>query len=127
MKEDRTMNGLRTCLLAGCLALAVGSCGGDDAHGGGDTLTAPAELRAVPVAGPAMHVTWKDIASEHHFSVERKEGSGQYVEVTTTLLNVTQYHDVDVTPGKSYTYRVAGAHSDLTKGPFSAEVTATIP
>jgi hypothetical protein len=120
------MNGLRTFLLVSCLAAAVGSCGGDDEHGGGG-LTAPAELKAAPVAGPAMHVTWKDIASEHHYSVERKEGSGQFVEVTTTLLNVTQYHDVDVQSGKSYTYRVAGAHSDLMKGPLSAEVTATIP
>jgi hypothetical protein len=121
------MNGLRTCLLASCLALAVGSCGGDDSHGAGDTLTAPGELKAVPVAGPAMHVTWKDIASEHHYSVERKEGSGQFTEVSTTLLNVTQYHDANVESGKTYTYRVAGAHSDLMKGPFSTEVTAAIP
>jgi hypothetical protein len=121
------MNGLRTCLLASCLALAVGSCGGDDDHGGGGALTAPPELMAVPVAGPAMHVTWKDIADEHHYSVERKEGSGAFTEVSTTLLNVTQYHDASVESGKTYTYRVAGAHSDLTKGPFSAEVTATIP
>jgi hypothetical protein len=122
---------LRALLMAGCLGLSVMACGGgDDDHGGDGALTAPAEPKAMLVAGPAVHLTWKDIATEHHYTVERKVGTGNFVEFDTTLINTTQYHDANKgepwVPGL-YTYRIAGSGADGTKGPYSAEVSATVP
>lgn len=122
-------NALRISVLAGCLTGAVVGCGGgdDDTSGGGGALVAPNELKAVILAGPAVHLTWKDTPGEHHYSIERKEGDGTFTEISTTVLNVTQYHDANVTAGKTYTYRVAGSKETLEKGAFSAEVSATVP
>ena len=121
----------RTCLVAVLFGLNALSCGGDSSEnpaGGGGTaeaLVAPADLKVMPVAGPALHVTWKDTASEHHFSIERKSGDGQFVEVGTEQINITAYHDANVTAGTAYTYRVAAAKASGEKGPYSSEVSAT--
>jgi hypothetical protein len=124
------MTKLRSLLIAGCLSLSVMGCGGGDdddgtAHGG--ALTAPTEAKVVPLPGPALHVTWKDTATEHHFSIERKEGAGAFAEIGTALQNAMAYHDADVVSGKTYTYRIAGSKENLEKGPFSPEVSATVP
>lgn len=123
------MTKLRCLVIAGCLGLSVMGCGdGDEDHGAaGGALTAPTEAKVVPVPGPALHVTWKDTATEHHFSIERKEGSGAFAEIGTALQNALAYHDADVVSGKTYTYRIAAANESLEKGPFSPEVSATVP
>jgi hypothetical protein len=115
---------LRSVILAGLLGALAISCGGSDDGGG---LTAPADVKAMPVAGPAVHVTWKDTATEHHFSIERKEGTGAFKEIGTELLNITAHHDATVEPGKTYTYRLASVAASGEKSAFSAEATATVP
>ena len=127
------MTRFRLTVLAGCMSLAVAgvSCGGGDDGGGGDgALTAPTELTAMVVAGPAVHLTWKDIASEHHFTVERKQGAGAFMEIDTTLMNKPEYHDANkgnAFVSGPYTYRIAGSKADGTKGPYSSEATVTLP
>ena len=76
--------------------------------------------------GPAVHLTWKDTASEHHYLIQRKAGAGTWEDLSTTTFDVTQYHDAAVEAGKSYAYRIAGADKDSKVGPFSAEVGATV-
>jgi hypothetical protein len=125
------MTKLRSLLIAGCLGLSVMGCGGvDDEDGGDGPLTSPADPTAMLLAGPAVHLTWKDTATEHHYTVERKVGGGSFEEFDTTLINITQYHDANKgntwVPGL-YTYRIAGSKADGTKGPYSAEVSATVP
>jgi hypothetical protein len=115
---------LLVCAIGGT---AVVGCGGDSNDSGDGTLAAPVELKAEVVPGPAVHVTWKDIANEHHYVVERKAPSDSaFKDLGTTVFNVLQYHDADVEVGKSYVYRVAGGKADNTKGPYSAEVTTAV-
>jgi hypothetical protein len=120
----KTIEGLlKISCLAAVLGLASSSCGGDHA---GDMLTAPAEVKAMVLAGPAVHLTWKDTASEHHYSIQRKGSTGDFMEIGTEEINKTAYHDAAVMTG-TYSYRVAAAKHDGTLGPFSEVVTATVP
>jgi hypothetical protein len=122
--QTRIVPLFRGFMLAGILGALSVSCGGSDDGGG---LTAPADVKAMPVAGPAVHVTWKDTASEHHYSIERKEGAGAFKEIGTELLNIVAHHDANVESGKTYTYRIAGVAASGEKSAFSAEVSATVP
>jgi hypothetical protein len=122
--QTRIVPAFRSVILAGLLGALAISCGGSEDGGG---LTAPTDVKAMPVAGPAVHVTWKDTATEHHFSIERKEGAGDFKEIGTELLNITAHHDANVDAGKSYTYRLASVAASGEKSAYSAEVTATVP
>lgn len=123
--QTRTGSLFRGLILTGLLGGALaGSCGGGE---GGAQLTAPTDVKAMPVAGPAVHVTWKDTASEHHYSVERKQGSEAFKEIGTELLNITAHHDANVESGKTYTYRIASMGAGSEKSAYSAEVSAAVP
>lgn len=129
MKEGMIMrtkieDSLKVSVLAAALAVGSFSCAGDDGAGSG-MLTAPAGVKAMILPGPAVHLTWQDTPSEHHYAIERKDAAGELKEFTKEI-NMTAYHDADVKSGM-YTYRVAGALHDGTKGPYSAEVTAVVP
>jgi hypothetical protein len=127
------MQNVRTILKASMFALLVGSaavsCGGDDGDGGGGggALVAPTNFKAVILAGPAVHLTWTDTPSEHHYTIERKVGAGAFKAIEPPLnFNIVQYHDADVTTG-TYTYRIAGGSQTGMMSPYSAEVTAVVP
>jgi len=115
---------LKVACLAAVMGMASPSCGGD--HAGDGMLTAPTDVKAVILAGPAVHLTWKDTASEHHYSIQRKGSTGDFMEIGTEEINMMAYHDAAVMTG-TYSYRVAGAKHDGTLGPFSEVVTATVP
>ncbi|HEY0706383.1 MAG TPA: hypothetical protein VGG33_06280 [Polyangia bacterium] len=120
---------VRTILNVSLFALFVGSgavsCGGDDAEGG--ALVAPTNFKAELVAGPAVHLTWTDTPSEHHYTLERKVGTGQFKAIEPPLnFNAVQYHDADVMTG-TYTYRIAGGSQSGMLGPYSVEVSAVVP
>jgi hypothetical protein len=121
---------LKTCLFVAFAAVSSFGCGGDDSSPGGGGpggLTAPAELKAMVLPGPAVHLTWKDTPTEHHFSIERKTGTGAFMEISTENINIMAHHDASVTAGTTYTYRIAGASSSNEKSPYSNEVTVTVP
>lgn len=121
-RAARLLRGFTIAAFFGALSM---SCGGGDEGG---ELTAPADLKANLLAGPAVHLTWKDTSSaEHHFSIERKTGAGAFAEIATELLNTTAHHDATVESGMTYTYRVAAAMDDGEKSPYSAEATVTVP
>lgn len=122
--QTRIVPLFRSFVLAGILGALAISCGGSDDAGG---LTPPTDVKAMPQAGPAVHVTWKDTATEHHFSIERKEGTGAFKEIGTELINITAHHDAAVDSGKTYTYRLASVAASGDKSAYSAEATATVP
>jgi hypothetical protein len=117
---------LKACVFVVLMSLSTLGCGGDDSSSPGG-LTAPTELKATVLPGPAVHLTWKDTPSEHHFSIERKTGAGAFMEISTENINLMAHHDATVTAGVTYTYRIAGATSSNEKSPYSNEVTVTVP
>jgi hypothetical protein len=123
--QNTLSKGIRTTVLAALLGAGALGCGGDDSSGGG-TLTAVTGVKAELLPGPAVHVTWADLPNEHHYTVQRKVGAGEWKALPTVNFNILQYHDADVMAG-SYTYRVAGGGKNGEMGPFSAEVAAAVP
>lgn len=105
--------------------LAISGCGGGH-HSAGGPLVAPTELKAIILAGPAVHLTWKDTPSEHHYSIERKDEAGAFKEIDTNDPNETSYHDANVVTG-SYSYRIASGGSAGDKSPYSEAVTIAVP
>ena len=118
--------GMKPFALAAVAFVTILGCGGDDSSSPGG-LVAPAELKAIVLPGPAVHLTWKDTPSEHHFSIERKTGAGAFMEISTEAINIMAHHDANVTAGTTYVYRVAGATASNEKSPYSNEVTITVP
>lgn len=104
------------------LGLLVGACGSDD--GGGDGAPAAPEDVTVERLGGGGHVTWTDASDdEDGFTIQRKEGSGAYIDLATVEFDTTQYHDEPLTTGTTYTYMVMSVNANG-EG-HSAEVTYT--
>src|SRR5262245_53383091 len=96
---------LRALAASSLLSALLASCGSDG--GGGAAGAAPSGLTAEPLSG-GVHVTWKDNSNdETGFDLERKD-TGDFVVLATVPFDAAQYHDSNVSPGKSYTYRVRG-------------------
>lgn len=98
------------------------ACASDDGGAGG-APAAPTGL-AVAKLGGGGHLTWMDKSdNEDHFMIMRKDGGGEYAEVSTVTFNTTSFHDEPLTAGTMYTYKVmamnASGHSE------SNEVTYT--
>jgi hypothetical protein len=117
---------LKACAFVAFAGVSTLGCGGDDSSSPGG-LVAPTELKAMVLPGPAVHLTWKDSPTEHHYSIERKTGAGAFMEISTEAINILAHHDATVTAGTTYTYRIAGATASNEKSPYSNEVTATVP
>jgi uncharacterized protein len=128
------MDAKRIARISMGIVLAVGAlvaCGGDDTAqtpgGGGGAPAAPTDLTASPLAGPAIHVTWKDNSTdEESFVLERKVAGGTFALLTSPVFNETAHHDADVEAGKMYTYRIAAKNAKGVSA-FSSEVSATAP
>jgi hypothetical protein len=107
---------------------AVGGMGGM-AGGGGSMGQAPAAptLVSVEPLGAGLHVTWMDNSdNEDNFVLERHDGSGTFMEVTTLPFDSTSYHDEGtLMSGTMYTYRVGAINAAGTT--YSNEVTGTAP
>lgn len=90
--------------------LLVGACSSD--HGGGEgSPAAPGSVSVVRLGGGG-HVTWTDASeNEDGFTIQRKEGTGAYVELATVEFNTTQYHDEPLTVGTTYTYMVMSVNA----------------
>lgn len=68
---------------------------------------APTDLTANILEG-GVHVTWKDASdNEDNFILENKaDGDADFSAVVELPFDSVTYHDIDVTPGAGYTYRV---------------------
>ena len=126
MKSKRTIQAAASVVL-----LALVSCGGGDdnksAGSGSGAPAAPSDLTATPLAGPGVHVTWKDqSADEEAFVLERKMEGEQFSVLATPVFNETSYHDASVMATMTYTYRIA-AKNAKGQSAYSNEVTAAVP
>lgn len=111
---------MRMLVLA--LGLSIGACGSDG--GGGTEAPTPPEDVTVERLGAGGHVTWTDASDdEDGFTIQRKEGSGAFVDLVTVEFDTTQYHDEPLTAGTTYTYMVMSVNANG-EG-HSAEVTYT--
>jgi hypothetical protein len=68
--------------------------------------------------GPGdLRLTWQDNSqTEGGFRIERKEGAGAFMFVTTVGANVTSYNDSGLSPNTGYTYRVRAYNGPLHSG-----------
>jgi hypothetical protein len=89
--------------------------GGDSAYtneASATTLTpplpdAPSDLTATALSSSKIHLTWTDNAnSENGFRIERKTGSGAFLEVATVGPNVTTFTNAGLQALTTYTFRV---------------------
>jgi predicted phage tail protein len=74
--------------------------------------TAPTDLTAEILAG-GVHTTWKDAADdEDNFVLERKvSGEAEFATVAELPFDSVTYHDIDVTSGTTYVYRVKAVNA----------------
>lgn len=125
--QSRVRTIIRTSMFAFVIGVGATSCGGDDSDDAGGPLVAPTNFKAEVLVGPAVHLTWTDTPSEHHYVIEKKVGTGAFKAIEPVLnFNIVQYHDAEVTTG-TYTYRIAGGGKTGMQGPYSPEVTAVVP
>ncbi len=69
---------------------------------------APTQLTFTQSNITDIQLNWTDnSALENGFTIERKAGDGEFVEVGTVLMNHTAFADVSITASGVYTYRVA--------------------
>ncbi|NLX90404.1 MAG: hypothetical protein GXZ07_02240 [Firmicutes bacterium] len=91
----------------------------------GGVPSAPQDLKAA-ASGAQIRLTWKDTSNnEAGFKIERKAGSGDFVQIDAVKANSTAYLDTDVTAGVLYTYRVR-AYNDAGDSGYSAEASSAL-
>ena len=90
---------------------------------GGDQ---PTNLRAEALGASKVRLTWVDNSvDELGFKIERTNPvSGQFVQIAGMTSNEEEYIDINLTPGTSYTYRVASFTSQA-QSAWSNEATVT--
>lgn len=87
---------------------------------------APTDLAASILEG-GVHLTWKDASdNEDNFVVENKAaGETDFSLVIELPFDSVTYHDLDVTPGTEYTYRVKAVN--VVGESLSNEVVIQVP
>lgn len=72
---------------------------------------APSGLTATAVSPTQVNLTWTDNSSnETAFIIERRTGSGAWVEIATVAGNTTSYSVTNLTPDTSYSFRVRASN-----------------
>ncbi|MFH2048723.1 MAG: FISUMP domain-containing protein [bacterium] len=90
---------------------------------------APTNLRATAIDDQTVRLTWtNNCLFESGFRIERKTGSGSFVQIAEVNANSTDYEETGLTYGETYTYRVR-AFTQLNQSDYSNEksVTTTFP
>ncbi|MCK4508912.1 MAG: fibronectin type III domain-containing protein, partial [Desulfuromonadales bacterium] len=89
-------------------------------------LDAPTSLIATTVSTSEISLTWADNSdNEENFVVERKNGSNDWVTVTSSLsADTTSYNDTGLTADHRYYYRVKATNAADGSSPYSNEVNA---
>ncbi len=68
---------------------------------------APTNLVATTVSAKQINLTWKPTTSLiNDYSIERKTGTGSFVQIGGTGSSTLSYSDTGLSPGTTYTYRV---------------------
>ncbi len=73
---------------------------------------APTDLTALILDG-GVHLTWKDASdNEDNFILESKaDGEADFSTVQELPFDTVTYHDLDVTAGTNYTYRIKAVNA----------------
>lgn len=91
------------------------------------TILAPSNLKAEILSEKKILLTWRDNANnEEGFKIERKEEGKDWVEIGKVVFNTVNYTDSNLTPGKTYYYRVRAYNSSIDSD-YSNEVSVTTP
>ena len=91
----------------------------------GNVPTAPSILTFKMVSPTSLELNWQDNSSnEQGFKVERKTGSGSYVQIDTAPMDWTKHTDTTLALGQTYTFRVCAYNGSGDSG-YSNEVTVT--
>ena len=89
----------------------------------GGVPSAPRDLQAV-ASGAQIRLTWRDTsANEAGFKIERKAGSGSFVQIDTVKADSTSYTDTGLSAGVVYIYRIR-AYNDAGDSAYSAEASS---
>ena len=107
------------------VAAGMAGCSGDDATAPPATPPAPAGLTAT--AGEnSVEVSWTAVSGATGYVLERAESSapGTFTAIGGSI-TATTYNDAAVTPGATYSYRVAAVNTNGT-GSFSAAVNSAV-
>jgi len=119
------MRALRATTAAALLAAALAGCGDDNPTDLPATPPAPTGLTAT-AGETSIAVTWTAVSGATSYTLERADPSAP---TTFTAIGGSQasnsYTDAAVTPGATYSYRVAAVNGNGT-GPFSAAVSSTV-
>jgi hypothetical protein len=84
-----------------------------DSTSGGVRVKAPVRLIVTAYPGNEIKLWWLDKSNnEHGFSIERKKGEGEFIEVHRGVPNYTHYTDTGLEDSEVYTYRVKAFRYD---------------
>ena len=86
---------------------------------------APDNLTATRLAAERVDLVWDDNSSdETGFRIERKTGTGSWVEIGATAANDRTYSDTSLDPDETYLYRVT-AYNSVGNSAYTNEVEVT--
>jgi len=92
------------------------------------SLLTPSDLTATAASPASITLSWKDNATgEDGYKVERKIGSGPYVEIATPGIDASSYTDSGLIDGVQYTYRVRAYNTIPAYSPYSSGAVAITP
>jgi hypothetical protein len=115
----------RSTAAALLVAAGLAGCSGDDTTAPPATPPAPSGLTATAGEG-SIQVSWTAVSGATAYVLERAESSapGTFTQIGGSI-TATNYTDAAVTPGATYSYRVAAVNANGT-GSFSAAVNSAV-
>ncbi|NDD63326.1 MAG: hypothetical protein EBZ36_05020, partial [Acidobacteria bacterium] len=86
-------------------------------------LAPPSNLTVTAMTVTSTRLNWTDTSTaESGFRVQRRLGTaGSWIDVTTTVANVTSYEDTGLIANSSYTYRVLATSGGSTSDPSNEQ------
>ncbi|MDO9549310.1 MAG: FISUMP domain-containing protein, partial [Candidatus Marinimicrobia bacterium] len=91
------------------------------------TFPAPTNLMATAIDDQTIRLTWTDNCTfETGYRIERKTGSGSFVQIAEVATNTISYEESGLTEYIDYTYRVR-AFTFLNQSAYSNEKAVSIP
>jgi|GEM_PF-2727191 len=88
------------------------------------SVTIPLDFLATEKSSTTIDLTWTDTGAVNTYWIDRKAGTGAYINIVTPGAGVLVFHDTGLTPETTYTYRIR-AYNGTTYSAYSAETSAT--